>query len=859
MKENNIKYPTGGAPETLECVQANHPSVSGLDLLEAFTVSQLEWMNQCLGEDYKQKSKFVELAENGSKLLENFSYRIAVAGVQSAGKTTVLNTLLDFPYMPTAQVVTTSCSTSVMYGEKPEIEVSSRRSEHNILIPMESLPEDLFRDMKSYVVHYLIRHYGATSLDCLTEPYEVDYESGQPIVNESMLHMEYSNLKHRAALTLHVLSFYVDQNVESEEQQILVKEVNEKRCDLLKRLKIPEDMLEFDITFRVNSPILKDGLVFVDLPGKGAIVDAGNGMTSHDEVQLNVMGTCEAVMLLFEPQMKEATVEPLDDVINFFKNKQIENNRIGTALIPVLNRMDDPGAFGCKTKIDPLFQERGLNFSFANGMFRISALKAEKRFFDTNPDMPIQYSAAARQFGVELGDSAVRSMLEKGAKESNFSSLYNYLKNYADASRETICLEVLLNIYRSFKKYLDDVVSSLRIKESLLGVFVKNSDRLVGMMERQLVEPIKNEFTHFQGKYERMVDLFIREELPNGLSAARPGFLKEIQNEHDEMVKDLREAAKDLTHNIYFDIILWREKDYGKEYVQPNYRNYTALKSIVENNKYDSAFNYLRGKITELHHRAQVVSTDMECGLEKTVKKFTDTLRKKCDELAKRLRNEGQYGEETIQPLISACDELKSYCNTVDRSVQGMIKALTISETKTVNDALKGAYKVKAITQGKLHKANTDIFDDIIRTGAFKGKTFLVWPGPVRGAIDAIAGEEVKSHFELAFDSSKWEISVVYENLFSNKRKSLVSLMTEIYDSLQEKIELVIDNLAKDEEIIKEEIQTMRAYLSRVKPLLPTDDDDSGRLGLTDPRALRTWEAVRQEYHNTIELLEPYR
>lgn len=904
-------------PESPERVQAIRTNVSGLNLLEEVALLQFEWMDRFLNEDYKKKSQFVELARKGRELLRNFSYRIGVAGVQSAGKTTVLNTLLDFPYMPTAEVVTTSCSTSIMYGETPELEIVSRDKKKKVLISMERLPADLFRDMKAYVVNYLIRQYGATSLNCLMEDYMLDLESGKPIVDESMLHVDYSNLRHRAAMALHVLSFYVDQNVESEERQLLVREVNEKRINLLKRLGIPEDMPEYDIIFRVNSPLLKDGLVFVDLPGKGADVSAGNGLTSQDEIMLTVMGTCEAVMLLFEPQMRSDTIKPLDDVISFFKNKQIENSRIGTALIPVLNRMDIPGASGYQTKIDSLFTKRNLNFSYSKGMFRISASLAEKRFFDANPDMSVQYSSAAKLMGGE--GSVVCDNLAKRAKKSNFDSLYNYLKNYADASRETVCLELMLNIYRAFNEYLEKTKASLHIKESLLGVFVENSDKLIRLIKEQMQDPMNKEFTTFQDNYEKEVDDFFYNVFSKKISSARLEFLNRIVYEHMSMVDELEEQAETLDENLIGDIVLWRtKKGYIKEYVEPNYSNYQKLKSIVEKNKYDIASDYLRSEFTNLHQEAQNLSDTTERNLESNVMELMGSVRERCDKLEKTLRQE-QYDENIISVLTHACDEIRKYCNTVDISVQTKIKAISILGTTAFNDALMGAFTVKSIAQQKLLAFNTEIFNQVITHGRIRGSTELVRRASINLAILIIKYEDdpfkfkqaisnatpavqaaykalldssstlsqtifagvllftevisrytsdfisrhtsdsVKyiSMFEQVIDTAKSDFTLVYRKLFTDKEKILQDLWFDIFADIEVLVKSITDNFARNEEDLKAEIQEMRDYLAGIKPLLLTDDSD--RLGLTDPQALKTWEAIRKVHDHTIELLKPYR
>lgn len=65
------------------------------------------------------RSSISTLSQN---FLINFQQRLGITGSQSSGKTTLVNVLLGFPYLPTAQVVITNCVTEIVFGEELEIQ-----------------------------------------------------------------------------------------------------------------------------------------------------------------------------------------------------------------------------------------------------------------------------------------------------------------------------------------------------------------------------------------------------------------------------------------------------------------------------------------------------------------------------------------------------------------------------------------------------------------------------------------------------------------------------------------------------------------------------------------------------------------
>ena len=332
--------------------------------------------------------EWMELARGRAEKLKNFRYNIGVVGVQSSGKTTLLNTLLGYPLMPSAAVVTTCSVTYIRYGEKLAVKAEDAYGKiYNM--HLEKMSRALFEDLKRYTCK-CHKKYSLDHLIYFTDADMSPDEEGNPCtLAAEELSLEYGNLMHRAVL----LSLYVDQNQNPELLDDTIKEIIGERKLLLEKIGIPRSVKEYKVILEWNNPVLKNGLEITDLPGLGADVAASSGYKSHESITLEELNKTDSTLLILEPEMKKEHIDPLNPILTSYEMKKIKN--LEERLIPVVNKIDLCGFKNAyMNKLNQVYKKYQLEIEKTYG---IAALLAEQKIFEKNPEIPLSRSAFARR------------------------------------------------------------------------------------------------------------------------------------------------------------------------------------------------------------------------------------------------------------------------------------------------------------------------------------------------------------------------------------------------------------------------------------------------------------------------------
>lgn len=544
--------------------------------------------------------EWMELARGRAEKLKNFRYNIGVVGVQSSGKTTLLNTLLGYPLMPSAAVVTTCSVTYIRYGEKLAVKAEDAYGKiYNM--HLEKMSRALFEDLKRYTCK-CHKKYSLDHLIYFTDADMSPDEEGNPCtLAAEELSLEYGNLMHRAVLVLVLLSLYVDQNQNPELLDDTIKEIIGERKLLLEKIGIPRSVKEYKVILEWNNPVLKNGLEITDLPGLGADVAASSGYKSHESITLEELNKTDSTLLILEPEMKKEHIDPLNPILTSYEMKKIKN--LEERLIPVVNKIDLCGFKNAyMNKLNQVYKKYQLEIEKTYG---IAALLAEQRLFEKNPEIPLSRSAFARRNleGVKellemtgaSQEEYIKKMLDKNMGYSRFEEFAAYILDYLPKAEIMEALQLLIYLYQAVKTAVMMRKSRFRI----LSQFHRGGASAGVELVKKLDNDTKAEIAKLSATQAELMkewrDALEIRMYKKLLPEVQKTFEEDICKEFGTMKDRIMEKRKALHANFIGDIVLSRNNG-----ANPDTRNYpvwTGMLDTLKNEKYQKTFDNLSDRV----------------------------------------------------------------------------------------------------------------------------------------------------------------------------------------------------------------------------------------------------------------------
>lgn len=278
-----------------------------------------------------------ERAERALDELGHFYYNIGFAGEQSCGKSTVINSLLQYPLMPTCNLTTTCTVVKLIYSDKIRVIATDDDTGKRIFdLDCTDISEKKFYKLKEYV--------------CLAMPElvidNINYFTDKNIYKKDTrltmddIDMSRDNPREVALLVLILLSVYIGQN--DPEMTDGKKQVIAKRNEIMRYFGIPQETVNYSVLVQWDCDLLKSGLVITDLPGLGASAEAkevqGKILKSHDDITKEAIQESDSMVFLEDDTVKNVGTAALREMLSSARLKEVVNK--GERIIPVLNKAD---------------------------------------------------------------------------------------------------------------------------------------------------------------------------------------------------------------------------------------------------------------------------------------------------------------------------------------------------------------------------------------------------------------------------------------------------------------------------------------------------------------------------------------
>lgn len=304
-----------------------------------------------LDEDRQQ----MEHAREALHQLGHFTYNIGFAGEQSCGKSTVIDSILQYPIMPTCTLTTTASVVQMIYSDHVRVRAMDDDSgkvvlDFDCMAPAAGKARVHFEEQFRRLLDYGVNAMKVLTIENFQYFSDVDVLDDQVTVDD--IQMSVDNPRHILLLMLILLAVYVGQN--DKEWDDKTRQLMEKRQELFRYFGIPENTINLSVICQCDFDVLKSGLVITDLPGLGSNAQQqerkGKMVKSHDDITKEAIGKTDTMVFITTPENRRQGYEVLPEMLS--NAKLNETVKKGDRIIPLLNKADSQGTQQKETAID---------------------------------------------------------------------------------------------------------------------------------------------------------------------------------------------------------------------------------------------------------------------------------------------------------------------------------------------------------------------------------------------------------------------------------------------------------------------------------------------------------------------------
>ena len=404
------------------------------------------------------KSAGIESIKSKMKELQGFTFNVGFAGEQSCGKSTIINSLIGFPLMPTCKTATTATVVRMAYSKHWTV-IAIDDDESKVVFEYRcEMPTDIGGQKKFLADFNLLKQYCINASKILILEnlnYFTDKDVFGQVINPSDLDLNPSNPYHVMFLMLVLFSVYVgqDDSHPTKEKAELMK----SRQKLLGNFGIRSNVVNFSVTVKGDFEILKSGMVITDLPGLGSLAEGavknGKNVKSHDDITKEAIQSTDAMVFAITPMLQSTGFLAVQELVSTAKVK--ETTRQSDFIIPLVNQSDRINGELDRDKVYSLFVdglERVGATKTKDSIFGYSAIYGEHRFKNIPFDRYLFLSNNKDNYQALLSALSM-TMPEDAAKATAFSSMKNSsnksLKAPALLNSKTISNPIILKRVKS--------------------------------------------------------------------------------------------------------------------------------------------------------------------------------------------------------------------------------------------------------------------------------------------------------------------------------------------------------------------------------------------------------------------------
>lgn len=804
-----------------------------------------------------EKTKAYLDLEKNLRELKRFTYNVGFAGEQSCGKSTVINSLIQYPLMPTCRLATTSKVVRLMYGEKIRVIATDDETQTRVLdLDCSAVSEEQFQLLKEYAAM-------ANSLMIIET---LQYFTGKDLVDEKLnaqdLQMQREDPKHVAVLLLILLSVYVGEDFKCNKENR--QKVMDQRFRLLQFFGIPKQSVNYSVMVQWDCELLQSGLLITDLPGLGAVADGGmvNGkqLKGHSDITREAIKSVDAMVFLAVGEMHGVALDAIREMLSSTKLKEVVNK--GNRIIPVLNKADMiRGERGRSTVLNSYVdilananvQKKPEDIRLYSAIFGEYAFKGID--FTRTQFYLAQQGEMRKTMEMLLGDE----MSEEDIQEKVVSSLKKALKEKYDTSGieelkeffRTICIqrgkyERELSVLSSIRHLISSTLLSARTMEANYKALCNISDEVAVAVSQELqaeiLEMMGTAVRELDGSIEKAVKrMAAAEDMVNQAPVYYENAFDTSLQEYKARNREIAGRFDLFLFSARIDVIPGRNYDTYQELLRQIKIMSVDLTSV--NRQYEKALQFVTDEIDGIYEAA------LE-NLEKFRKKFPERIQRivsahKIDEDKEDIR----------LPLNTLQDNLINFLDVQLQEIGQTMEGRKANLTDAGNDAINEIINLNSKAVAAYTQPIINGMSDLIHGGAvFKSRDYLTIDGDdglikkldeldlstndrktIKSDVEFTGANRINNHLDAWCKEAEDDVKSVYVTMSDQIKKLLDSTVGSLSgtaaenETYYEKVKLQADSLEK----------AAREFRKKAQPLV-------------DETAARTSENEWQRYRENL-------
>ena len=289
------------------------------------------------------------------KALSEHKCTVAVLGLQSSGKSTLLNGIIGYPVLPVTEIKGTTCPLFLEYGEKPLL-TAVTKSESEVQING-IFSEDIFSKLIEYVCTCVNEHIFFPE----NMSYFMSEESTSDSLHPSEIFMNRENPKHGITLAMIVFSSYIENDGGKDK-------ISQFRENLMRLLGI-KGRLDH-LILKWPSEAVNNNTRLIDLPGLGSVFAGKDQEYSLDKRSEQQSAKSDVILFITTPETVGGQLQQVCERIYSGKN---EYGSPVSAI--VINRADE-----VQHKLITLNAAQAMLPLISVNTYMISAISGEYKF-----------------------------------------------------------------------------------------------------------------------------------------------------------------------------------------------------------------------------------------------------------------------------------------------------------------------------------------------------------------------------------------------------------------------------------------------------------------------------------------------
>ena len=772
--------------------------------------------------------------------LGKFSFNIGFAGEQSSGKSTVINSLLHYPLMPTCQTKTTAVVVQLAYSDHLRIRVRDEDSKKIVLdydchMPKDAAGQKIFRERFGKLLDYGVSAMRELVMETFQPFSDLDVLNAFPTVSD--MDMSSENPRHVMILLFVLLAVYVGQNDESWDDQ--TEKLMNKRKGIFRSLGIPADTMNISIFAQANFEILKSGLVITDLPGLGSSAGSriinGRKVMGHDEITISAIKDTDAMVFLSTPENRDAGYQVLTEMLSNAKIKEAvyKSDRI----IAVLNKADCLGeaqrvttlrsfctalaAVGVKKELEDILCYSGIagEFRFEDTPFERTLYYKEN--FDENA---LRTKAARRGRDFEdLKEEKLEDMKDEADawyQSSNIEKLSCLFRTtYVEQGKYIKSTSALQTVRIMVKRKVSELQKTAENCELLSKNHESLQESMVDNIQNAVEVPISDAIMQFS-KLRKRISQDVTEGVAEYADNVPTLYISAFEDGLDNYKEDLKKCMEDFDTRFLGLGNKARIDEPGSK----NRKTYLTLQEKINslpvsltkvNRQYEKMLNMVRTKIDRFYEDAQQHLTK----LEEEISRSLDAVIRE----AKR----GNFTDKEIETLVLLKDQMLSFVGKQVEIVQEQCRQQQDSATDAMRNVVDAVLDLNRVMTSQFATATQSELKKRLSTGGFfTTKDYILIDGSngLKTAVNELhLREDEKEIMRINLDSEvnsvirdkipNWiddlnEITTIFQKL----QEQLLKPMKDLTDSMGQSA----DDNAKKAEALWEKIQQWQSVVSEI-------------------------------------------